>query len=76
MICETCKAEGKKSRVYEGYSSSTCMGYEAYYDENGKHHVHNPNATTTEYSCSNGHRWVKTIYPKCWCGFPRERGGA
>jgi hypothetical protein len=64
MICEQCKAEGKKSKVYVGSTASTCMGGGgAYYDEDGQYHYYDPNYHTTRYSCSNGHAWVEERGP-------------
>jgi len=57
MKCKECINEGKKSRISPGMSSTTLAYYQPYYDEDGKYHHHDANITTTEYSCSNGHRW-------------------
>lgn len=73
MICETCKAEGRTSRVFERGSSTTLIYSVPWFDENGQRHDHNPNATTTGYDCSNGHRWAVKSTPSCWCGWPDKR---
>jgi hypothetical protein len=65
MICETCKAEGKLSRVYADGANTTCMGYSAFYDEVGRYHYHDPNVTSASYRCSGGHTWVKGITSPC-----------
>lgn len=71
MICATCKADGKKSRVYIGWSRSTLMHFTPYYDENGAYHYHDRNTTTTDYSCSEGHQWSEGAKPKCAsCDWP------
>jgi hypothetical protein len=67
MICEECKAAGLKSCVYEGYSTCTAMFNAAYYDEEGKHHFHDMNITTTTYSCTNGHQFSKQYKPVWVC---------
>jgi len=59
MKCPQCQQEGKKSIITIGFSTTTLMSTHAYYDEDGKYHFHNPNITTTEYSCSNGHEWTE-----------------
>ena len=59
MKCPTCVEEGQRSRVYPGPSMTTLMGVSRYYDEDGELVVDDPNITTTEYSCSNGHHWVE-----------------
>lgn len=61
MQCPECQKEGKKSKVYQGMSTTTLLGWIPYWDEEGKYHNDNPNTTTTEYSCSNGHRWTNVI---------------
>lgn len=71
VICPFCKRDGKKSKVFPGGSSQTLMMYTEFYDEEGNHHFHNPNWTTTNYSCSNGHHWVNQTRSKCFC----EGGG-
>ena len=60
-ICEQCEEEGKKYTVTEGMSTTTLMGIiPAYWDEDGNYHQSvNPNKTTTEYYCSNGHKWTQ-----------------
>ena len=73
MICETCKAEGKTSRVFDRGGSTTCAYYQPFYDENGKWHNHDGNITTTGYECSNGHRWTVESTGSCWCGWPNEQ---
>jgi hypothetical protein len=70
MICPKCKEEGKRSTVQPGFSSTTAMGYAPYYDEEGRFHRHDPNVTTTEYTCSNGHTWKDKTKPSCHCGWP------
>ncbi len=64
MFCLECQKEGKKSKLYIGTSLVTCMGFTPYYDEDGVYQHNDPNTTTTDYSCSNGHAWTE-----------RKRGG-
>ena len=72
MKCPECVAEGKRSKVYVGGHSSTLMGYLAYYDEDGKLHDHDPNVYSTNYRCSNGHKWTESKKNKCWCEVEKE----
>lgn len=65
MKCLTCQKEGKKSMVYIGISTSTCMGIQEYYDEEGRYHYHDPNYITANYSCSNGHTWSEARKKEC-----------
>lgn len=63
-FCKQCVKEGKKSTIYiPQYGISTLMSISpAYYDEDGNYHfIEDPNITTYNYSCSNGHSWVETI---------------
>src|SRR4051794_25872671 len=60
-FCAACRAEGKKSRVFEGAAFRTAMGVARYYDEDGDYVVEDPNKTTISYSCSRGHRWTETF---------------
>lgn len=73
MICETCKAEGKTSRVYDQGSRMTLLNCTPFYDEQGRHHYHDSNTSTAGYRCSNGHSWVVTSTGSCWCGWPNEQ---
>ena len=58
MICPYCQAENKVSRVYPNDTGRmTCLGHMPYYDEKGNFHDHNPNCSTYEVSCSEGHRY-------------------
>lgn len=57
MFCIYCIEEGKESVVYPGSTWGTMMASVPYYDKNGVYHDHGPNTYTTDYSCSNGHRW-------------------
>lgn len=58
MKCEKCVEEGRKSRIYEPGGGATTLAYYApYYDEEGTRHIHDGNTTTSEWSCSNGHKW-------------------
>ena len=70
FVCGECQAEGRKSKLYARGESSTCMGgTEAFWDEEGKFHVHNPNTRTKGYVCSWGHHFGETVKGSCWCGW-------
>jgi len=57
-ICEECKSQGIKSKVFQGMSTRTLALSVHYWDENGREHTPDDiNTTTTEYRCSNGHTW-------------------
>ncbi len=72
MICEECKKEGLKSTVHYNYSTSTAMYCPPYYDEDGKHHLHDMNTTCSNYHCSNGHNFQVVSKNECWCGWGKE----
>lgn len=73
MICPVCKKEGKKSRITIGESSCTLMNPMSYYDEDGRFHSHDPNAVTTNHSCSNGHKFQYGFFKSCPnCAFGDE----
>ncbi len=66
MKCPKCLEENTTSRIYmEMGGTVTCMGWMPYYDEEGRHHNHDPNSSTTGGTCSNGHQIVVTSLPKC-----------
>lgn len=72
MRCPECVEAGQRSKVYVGLSTTTLMYAQPFYDEDGRWHHHDPNQTTTEYTCSNGHSWKETTGPhQCaWGDFP------
>jgi hypothetical protein len=72
MKCPECVKEGKRSNVYEDYTTCTAMGFINYYDEDGKHHSHDPNITTLRFYCSNKHSWSKQSSRSCWCGWGKK----
>ena len=41
------------------------MGFESYYDEEGKYHHHDPNSSWSNASCSNGHRFFVRSGNRC-----------
>jgi hypothetical protein len=74
MKCPECVEAGKKSRVTPGLTAVTDMYCPPYYDEEGVRHHHDLNARTTNYSCSNGHRWVETTQAECGsCDWPNVK---
>jgi hypothetical protein len=72
VICETCKSEGKRSKVFVEGSMSTTMGASQFYDEDGRYHYHDPNTHSTSYHCSEGHHWTKGIQMPCSGCYPAE----
>ena len=58
MICEQCREQGRKSKVFPGMTFVTAMSWQPYYDEEGQYVNNDPNIHTTDYRCSNRHRWV------------------
>jgi len=72
MICPECKKLGLKSKIFIGLSYTTALNGSQFFDEEGRFHDHDPNTTTTSYSCSNGHSWIVKSNKKCWCGWPNN----
>ena len=72
MICPECRSAGLKSQVYLGMRERSAMSVAPYWDEDGQYHSHNLSSSTTQYSCSNGHRWSETRRGRCWCGWSAE----
>ena len=72
MKCPECVKLGQRSIVYPGVSSATLVYFQPFCDEDGKLHHHNGNVTTTDYSCSLGHKWFNKQEHSCWCGWPYE----
>jgi hypothetical protein len=69
LLCPVCQEEGLKSSVKGSDTFTTCAGVQAYWDEDGDYHRHDPNVSTTSYSCSNGHHFtVRTKRGCASCG--------
>lgn len=70
LVCSTCAAGGERSVVHDpGGGWATAMIVHEYYDEDGRHHYHDPNTMSVTYSCSRGHRWTEGVRTACWCGY-------
>lgn len=70
LVCDQCKELGMKSKIHGGWGEKTLMGFETYYDEDGKFHSHDPNKCTSTYTCSNNHRFtIKWITPCKSCDY-------
>ncbi len=65
MVCETCKTEGKKSKLSSAGIKVTNLDVQDYFDEEGLAHWHDPNKRTTTYVCSRGHETQAIFYTKC-----------
>lgn len=70
VICEQCRGQGIASYVTaEGPSVVTAVYRPPFFDENGYRHDHDPNRGTSSLKCSRGHRFTRTSYGSCWCGW-------
>lgn len=69
MKCPVCIQEGKKSTLRDTGGTCTLASCAPFYDEEGKHHYHDHNTTTLNYSCSNGHSYTVSKRGSCWCGW-------
>lgn len=73
VFCPECQRLGGKSKVLVGASDRTLLWSTPYYDEDGQYHNHDSNITTTVYTCSKGHEFIrKSKVLPCWCGWPDE----
>lgn len=72
MICNKCQQGGKESKVFEGSETVTLVGGGDFYDEQGKHHFHDPNCHVSHHSCSNGHNFSVRHIQSCWCGWRQD----
>lgn len=73
LPCPACATRRKQSDVHGGGSTKTMLSWRPYQDAEGRHHNHDPNATTTANRCSEGHHWWATTYDACWCGWQTDR---
>ncbi len=72
-FCPTCENKRLKSYVYPGLTTTTLAHYSPFYDKDGRYHHHDANTLTTEYHCSNGHKWTEHTSGSCWCGWPNKK---
>jgi len=74
-FCPECQKLGQTSTVrVDGMGITTLMCAHSFYDEQGRHHYHDPNMTTWQFRCSKGHTWQETDGPApCWCGWPKSK---
>ncbi len=67
--CPICEQAGKTSIVHDHGGYSTLAAVVPFHDEEGRHHVHDNNTTTNNYTCSNGHDFSHESHGSCWCGW-------
>jgi hypothetical protein len=72
-LCPECKHQRLKSLVFPKKRPRTSDSCQPFYDEIGNYHDHDINITTTEYECSNGHKWIEESTNRCWCGWPDKK---
>ena len=60
MKCPICIQLELKSTLNVGSSWSTVMNWQPYYDEEGNYHDDDPNTITTDYRCSNDHKFAES----------------
>lgn len=65
MKCPTCIENDQTSTVTSHGSTTTLMPIHRYWDDYGNYHYHDPNTTTENLSCSNGHSWSKKHKDTC-----------
>ena len=68
MICNECRQNNLRSKVYIMDSFYDLIeSQDRFFDEDGRWHCHDTNATTIQYKCSNNHEWTQVKYASCWC---------
>ena len=65
LFCTECQEAGLKSRVRSHGGRSTLIGFRPYHDGEGAFHSHDPNISTSGYSCSNGHTFTRKTKKLC-----------
>lgn len=66
MKCPVCAASGLKSTIrMAGHGVRTSMFTHRFYDDDGRHHFHDPNQTAWGARCSNGHRLTHIRSNRC-----------
>jgi hypothetical protein len=75
MKCPECERLGMKSTLTtNGWAETYPLGgVRVSYDENGKHHAHNPDITVAYYKCSNDHNLIAIEATRCWCGWGYDK---
>lgn len=69
MICDQCHAEGAKSQVRMSKPVKSVNGFDWYWDEDDREHIHDGSVTTTPIFCSRGHQWEHRGVRSCpTCG--------
>ena len=71
--CPQCMQEQTPSTVKVAGQHSTMVYCAPFFDEDGRQHIHDSNVVTTDYECSNGHRWRQQSSGTCWCGWPKNQ---
>lgn len=73
MKCPHCVEKNLKSSIQKADAGhTTALSCPPYYDEEGKYHYHDSNVETSNYQCSNGHRFTKKRTGSCWCGWGKK----
>lgn len=65
MRCPKCITENRRSTVRRVELPATHVPVDAYYDEEGLAHVHDPNPRAVKQTCSNGHVWTTKWFVTC-----------
>jgi DNA-directed RNA polymerase subunit RPC12/RpoP len=72
----TCPECGSRAITPNMMSTRTSMLYDAFWDDDGRWHSHDPNSSERGLRCRGcGHVWAEKTYATCWCGWSGERRG-
>jgi hypothetical protein len=69
MICKKCQDSGQRSIVRILGTKKGDIPKDFFFDEEGVEHSHDPNVVTTQFRCSNGHRFQEISSWQCHCGY-------
>lgn len=63
--CYRCNHLGQLSEVSKAAEATTGVASRVFLDGAGRLHVHDPNLRTSEFTCSQGHRWLEVCHHRC-----------
>ena len=71
---DTCPHCGSAACVVRE-TTSTCLGFMPFIDDQGRRHEHNPNKVTELRTCSACNKPYRVkITQSCWCGWKNANG--
>jgi hypothetical protein len=71
MKCARCHRDKLTSEVSSQNDAKPWTKEMAFRDEHQRHHIHDPNDCTIQYTCSLGHKWTRRVSCPCFCGWSK-----